>query len=286
MKAGTSSRKWFAAAALAWVLGCSPGTTGPKETEVGTAGGTATGSDGVKIEIPAGALTQAVKITVDTAELPAGATIEGAGKAFVFGPSGQTFSKAVKVTIPFDASKLPSGSTSADVVIYTAPDGSTDFEALPTVVAADGQVSAEVTHFSVFVPVVPAKMNNAQILGTWSMNDNGAISTLIIEEGTWRVEGAGGEGTVVQYNNAANTAVLQRPGGEQCSPGGPCTPVAGLFMKIVWTEPKNDMFYMCVVADDLETEAEAVSATGSVEWAFPTTGGCNGEPWMTLTRIP
>jgi hypothetical protein len=55
----------------------------------------------------------------------------------------------------FDPGRLPSGKKATDVLIFTAPLGSSVFQTLPTTVVDDTHVVASVTHFSVFVPEVP-----------------------------------------------------------------------------------------------------------------------------------
>ena len=91
---------------------------------VGAAGGTLTAANGVKIEIPAGALPSDVTITVT--EVPGAAPPPGAtplGPTFQFGPDGQTFAQPVKVTLPWSGGDVP-------VVIAHLPHGSTSWTTL------------------------------------------------------------------------------------------------------------------------------------------------------------
>ena len=142
--------------------GCTESTdSGPDETvtpaagTVGASGGTV-GADGVSIAIPAGALAQDVELTVAAAAEPASIpAVTRVGPTVEIGPSGTTFATPAVVTIPFQAGTLPSGATAGDVRLYVAETGAGPFEALAsTVDEAAGQVSASVSHLSVFTPGV------------------------------------------------------------------------------------------------------------------------------------
>jgi len=100
---------------------------------VGAQGGTVTASDGSGAALPAGALASNVTISVtptQSAPPPPAATV--VGTAVTFGPEGQQFAQPVTVTLSFDASSLPAGRTSASIVVFTAPAGSSDYTALQT----------------------------------------------------------------------------------------------------------------------------------------------------------
>jgi hypothetical protein len=77
------------------------------------------------------------------------------GTPHVFGPSGLQFAKPVTVVLEFDPTKLPAGKTAANIVVFTAPEGTTNYSALPTKVRDATHVEAETTHFSVMVPTIP-----------------------------------------------------------------------------------------------------------------------------------
>jgi hypothetical protein len=123
--------------------------------QVGANGGTVA-ADGTGVTIPAGALPGDANVTVRSE--PEAATAGGTtsvGTPAIFGPEGTKFAVPVKISFKVDRSKLPSGKTLADVVVYTAPAGTTDFRALPTSVLDDTRVEATTTHFSVLYPGVP-----------------------------------------------------------------------------------------------------------------------------------
>jgi uncharacterized delta-60 repeat protein len=87
----------------------------PSNTGIGSAGGTVTEASGAKVVIPAGALTTNIAIAVAQASaasappLPAGVT--PFGSMYATTPHGTTFAKPVTITIPFDPSKVPAGTT-------------------------------------------------------------------------------------------------------------------------------------------------------------------------------
>lgn len=135
---------------------------GPVQTDanalatVGRAGGKVTTSRGVGVEIPAGALPNEVQVSVEaspTSTPPTGST--PVGTAYVLGPSGLKFQKPVTIVLTLDPAKLPPGKTTADIVVFTAPDGTLEYTPLPTKVRDATHVEAETTHFSVFVPAIP-----------------------------------------------------------------------------------------------------------------------------------
>jgi Cys-rich repeat protein len=135
----------------------SQGTTGNGSASqtIGAAGGTAETVEGASVEIPAGALAQPTEITItESASEPAPVHAITVGKPYVLGPEGTKFPVAVTVTLPFDASAIPAGRSASDIVVYTAPLGSTEYAALPTVVADGAHVKATTLHFSVFVAAI------------------------------------------------------------------------------------------------------------------------------------
>lgn len=117
---------------------------------------TLTLSSGVSLTIPSEA--SQVEITVVLSSEPrsrrAGSVGTIVATPLVLGPEGTTFDKVVELTIPIQPSNLPAGSTVDQVIVVTAPHGSTAFVPLPT--RRNGNaVVAETTHFSDFVAVVP-----------------------------------------------------------------------------------------------------------------------------------
>jgi hypothetical protein len=145
------------------VLGLSCTSTPPAASQaIGPTGGTVSASSGVSIGVPPGALTSTATITIqdlNTPPAPAGAAVVGPG--YHFGPEGQQFAAPVQVTLPFKASDLPSGTTAQEVVILTAPEGSSSFTSLGGTLTDSTHVQATTTHFSVFVPAVIGTFNDA-----------------------------------------------------------------------------------------------------------------------------
>lgn len=100
------------------------GSTQNSGTVVGTAtsaGGTLVGASGkVQLDIPAGALSDSVQITVDSAfGLPSSADLVS-GTSYTFGPDGLTFAHPVALTITYDPANLPSGRSQASLGLYKA----------------------------------------------------------------------------------------------------------------------------------------------------------------------
>ena len=86
--------------------------TPPSSAAVGAAGGTVTGPNGVKVEIPPGALGSDTTIAIEETSagsplLPDGFSV--AGRMFAFTPHGTTFKVPVTVTLPFDPASVPAG---------------------------------------------------------------------------------------------------------------------------------------------------------------------------------
>ncbi len=130
--------------ALVAPLGCSQTPTHSSSAEVGPAGGTVSAS-GAALVIPAGALSDTVRLEVGVADsgypsFPSGMT--AAGPVFAFTPHGQTFSAPVTVRVPHST-----GATSP-VLMTAEPSGAWQ----PVSGAAlEGEVwSASVNHFSFF----------------------------------------------------------------------------------------------------------------------------------------
>ncbi|HEY3445073.1 MAG TPA: hypothetical protein VGK67_01870 [Myxococcales bacterium] len=135
----------LASATLALVTACQA-----PEGTITASGGEVRGPGQSAVSVPAGAVSQPLSIRMKAASpsplLPA--ELLPAGRAVLVEPEGATFAKPVTVTL--DVSGVPEG---AHVQIATAPAGSTQFTLLPA--ARSGQtVTAQTSHFSVFVPVV------------------------------------------------------------------------------------------------------------------------------------
>jgi hypothetical protein len=133
--------------------GARDGGSIPGQASIGASGGTVS-FGGATVTIPAGALTTTVTITIaPSAASPSTGSV--VGEAFEMGPEGQQFAMPVTVTLPFNPADVPQGMTASNVVVMTAPQGSTTFTSLPTTVVDSTHVSATSSHFSAFVPVVP-----------------------------------------------------------------------------------------------------------------------------------
>ncbi len=120
------------------------------EQVVGAAGGTVSAPSGVSVEIPAGALTSNVTITIDEVrDAPTPSGTMSLGKPIQFGPEGQTFASPVKVKLPW------SGPNDVPVEIAHAPRGGSSWSKLTDYSDFDAtHVWAETSSFSWFQPVL------------------------------------------------------------------------------------------------------------------------------------
>jgi hypothetical protein len=130
------------------------GSTGAQQASetIGAAGGIVLTSDGTSVSIPRGALSHDVTITIaadPTAPVPSEGT--PVGDNYLFGPEGQQFDVPVTITLAFDPSQLDPGESAGDLVVYTAPLGSTEYTALQTSIVDSMHVSVTTTHFSHYV---------------------------------------------------------------------------------------------------------------------------------------
>jgi len=123
----------------------------PAGTIVGAGGGTVI-SGGLTLNIPAGALSQDVEITVEevtpaVAGVPPGFLTVGA-KVFDLGPDGLSFAQPVSLTLRYAASSLPAGVAESELGIVHLTGGATVLAS--TVDVGAGTVTALVDHFSGF----------------------------------------------------------------------------------------------------------------------------------------
>jgi hypothetical protein len=149
-------------ATMAGGAGGSAGHTGPNLETVTAVidadGGTLTHPTGAALDVPAGALSEPVTLSIQGALAPSAEVLSAPprGQAFVLGPEGQDFLLPVSLTLPFDAALLPQGTPLANARVLIAPQGSTTFTMLATTANAGAStLGATTTHFSVVVPVAP-----------------------------------------------------------------------------------------------------------------------------------
>jgi len=166
----TSRLVRFSAACLLLVLGAcgggeDDGSGGgvtpppPLQTGIGAAGGTVSGPNGSKVEIPAGALTTNTEIKVELSSagaqaLPAGFT--AIGQMFAFTPHGTAFAVPVTITLPFDPASVPAGGTPA---LYKT-NALNQWEQVANATFGADRVSGQVTSFSDATVVIPPLVRN------------------------------------------------------------------------------------------------------------------------------
>jgi ZU5 domain len=138
------------------VLGCSSGAQINITKSVGAEGGDITANDGTSLTVPMDALGMSTTITITPVNVPAPPGTILVGPAYDFEPEGMQFQKSVTITLPYDTAKIPSGLSDKDIVIYTAPRGTTHYSRLYTSLGSGNKVSAQTTHLSVYLPATPA----------------------------------------------------------------------------------------------------------------------------------
>ncbi len=89
---------------------------------IGLAGGTVALPDGMRVEVPAGALVADVRISLAEIPLPAEALLPPdtalAGKVYSLTPDGQVFLKPVAITLPYNLALLPPGYEEGGIAIH------------------------------------------------------------------------------------------------------------------------------------------------------------------------
>jgi hypothetical protein len=116
--------------------------TGTHSTTIGPDGGTFDDGNGLKVSVPAGALTSDVQISAartNTAGPPANGALSN---LYQFGPDGTTFRQPVTVTMPLPAGAPP------NVTIFWSESGSPSTYDDVSGTVSGSSISAAVTHFS------------------------------------------------------------------------------------------------------------------------------------------
>lgn len=168
---------------LMFSLGCSGGD-GPVEpppvddgVQIGASGGTATFLNGaVVLEVPAGAVSNNVSITVDPISNPLDDDHLLAGTAYEFGPNGTVFAVPVRLTLAFDPGTLPEDATVENVAIGRF--SGSEWQPLATDLEVDleaGSISGNIDQFSswsvMHEPCEPVQLSETQRGGSLSNED-------------------------------------------------------------------------------------------------------------------
>jgi hypothetical protein len=141
--------------------------------QIGSTGGVVTATNGTSLSIPSGALGAPTPITIDVSdEIVPGAV----GSVYKFGPEGQTFAVPITVTLDFGPDRLPTGKTAADVVVLTAPAGSSDFTSLGGQLSDATHVQATTTHFSIFGAAIAMSTSSDGGEGDMSVVNGSCVS--------------------------------------------------------------------------------------------------------------
>ena len=198
-------------------FGCSSPATnlgaGGVQGTVGLNGGTVTTGDGLTLTVPAGALGEAINITITPVSISAD-NYEIVG-SYLFEPSGLQFQMPFTVSFP-----LPAGSTDGLTLFWSKLGDDSSFEVVAGTIV-DGFYTAQVSHFSrgylaratVTAPdagtVEPADAGTVDLCAGVSCDDGNACTTDSCNSAT---------GACVYSNNTASC-----DDGNACTSGDTCS---------------------------------------------------------------
>jgi len=115
---------------------------------------------GASVDVPPGALSEPVLVTIRSADAERLADPDAdtnAGPTVEFQPSGLQFSQPVVVTVPIDPQALPVQASEGDITVLIVEDDGSTREVVPTSVDLDaGVCTVQVSGFSRFTSVAPA----------------------------------------------------------------------------------------------------------------------------------
>ena len=160
---------WQAGLLLAFASASCTDSTGPEQGHrIDAAGGVINSpGDSVRLTIPAGALTEAVRILVERmATAPTGTGLVG-GTATRIGPPGTAFALPVKIELSYDPARIPSGVTEVDLRLHTFVDG-IGWEELAAGSVLNGaarRVSGQISGAGIYA-ILPAVPASAQLTDT------------------------------------------------------------------------------------------------------------------------
>jgi hypothetical protein len=122
---------------------------GTASETIGPNGGLIATNEGTTLIVPPEALDASVTITVGLNPSPPPLTQATAlTSAHVFTPEGQTFGVPVCVTLSYEPELLPAGVTGQNVFLYSAPQDSGAYVAIPSLAVDSTHVMGMTTHFS------------------------------------------------------------------------------------------------------------------------------------------
>jgi hypothetical protein len=148
----------------------------PVEKEIKADDGGKVSTPGAKVEIPAGALDEDTKITLEPLERDGLPDLDVvASNVFDFGPDGTTFSDPVTITIDFDAARTPKGMTAK--LAFLDDDA---WHALDDSEVDGNEVVGKTTHFTPYAVIYVAEQTagdscdatdfeacGGDLIGTW-----------------------------------------------------------------------------------------------------------------------
>ncbi|MGE5783046.1 MAG: SpvB/TcaC N-terminal domain-containing protein, partial [Myxococcales bacterium] len=132
---------------------------------------------GVTLKVPAGAVTDATRITVRplvreqvTSMNRAMVNVTPGGRAYRFGPHGLKFKKPIAIELPYEKVAVPPGYQEGNIASYYFDDGRSEWVKVGRLDAPkDGRLASVTDHFTDFVNATIAMPDNP---GTKSFNPN------------------------------------------------------------------------------------------------------------------
>ncbi len=107
-----------------------------------------------------------------------------------------------------------------------------------------------------------------ELIGTWATPYG---TDDVITQTMWN------KAKIVEFDNAANLGFTQEPADDPYNPNK--------FNKVIWTEPKNNSFYYCIVDYGKDSLALAKASTLTADASDPDNKGCGGSfPWTKATK--
>ncbi|HVZ76717.1 MAG TPA: hypothetical protein VG818_01905 [Gemmatimonadaceae bacterium] len=136
---------------LAACGGNSPTPADKNPNQVGASGGVVqTADQRVTLNVPAGAVSKDVVISVTPVSNPTNDEHVAANSVYQFGPEGTQFAQPVTLKLAYDSTALPAGTDPASLRISTFVNGAWQVVDNITVDSASHTVSGQIHHFSIY----------------------------------------------------------------------------------------------------------------------------------------
>lgn len=119
---------------------------------IGPQGGTLSHPTGARLVVPAGALADAIPITMTGIDAPSGLGATAVGQGFSLSPAGTRFLTPASLVIPVQSALVPPGTTAGQVHVYTQDPSAQTYVALDGIAdLAAGTVTTSISTLGMFV---------------------------------------------------------------------------------------------------------------------------------------